>query len=336
MTDSVTIVTTVANFIEHRGQLSRLQMLIDYFKSQHVEIEICCVSFGRPNVNVYSGCAVYWVPVTPKDFTYMFLELLQLRPISVAIFQRSNFRVKEGSLICFHLIRAMQLRAMKSGNNVYNLDYCEHLSLNFQKRSRFYSLFKLKKYILSLESKLLRNFEKKLAHLNINNIYVISESEQYGPALCSDVIAPVINTRFPTKRKPISSIANFLFMGHVDYEPNLESIIRLLNCLQYLEKTAFVHIVGRVSRYNRALLEKYPNAIVYGYLEDPGTVARKCDLGFAHITIGTGTQNKVYDYLEYNLPVIVSKSVGDGLSCEVRNLVHQRCDLEKFIELEVK
>ena len=263
-------------------------------------------------------------------------RLLKLRPISIAIFQRSAFRAKEGSLVCFHLIRAMQLRAVKSENNIFDLDYCEHLSRNFQKRSSFYGRFKLKKYSLALESWLLKKFEQNLMQSNIKQIYVISESEKYGPALFSDVISPNIKRRFSKQRKPISSVANFLFMGHVDYEPNLESIIRLLECLKHLEKTALVHIVGKVSKNNQALLKKYPNAIVYGYLEDPGTIARKCDIGFAHIIIGTGTQNKVYDYLRYNLPVIVSESVENGLSREVRNLVHQRSDLEKFIEMEVK
>lgn len=336
MTNTVTIVTTVSNYIEYRGPLSRLHMLINYFKSQNAEVEICCVSFSRPNVDVYLDCTVYWVPVAVKDFIYILMELLQLRPISVALFQRRAFRAKKGSLVCFHLVRAMQLSAMKSGNNDYFLDYCEHLSRNFQKRSSFYGRLKLKKYVLLLESKLLKNFEQKLPRFNIKKIYVISASEQYGPASFSEVIVPDSKERLPTHRIPISTVSNLLFLGHVDYEPNLDSIIRLLKYLKYFEKTAHVHIVGKVSGYNRSLLERYPNAIVYGYLEDPKNVARRCDLGFAYITIGTGTQNKVFDYLTYNLPVIVSESVGDGLSSDVRNLVHQCGDLEKFIESEVK
>ena len=336
MTNSVTIVTTVSNYTEHRGPLSRLEMLIEHFKSLDAKVEVCCVSFGRPNIDVYLDCKVYYVPVKLKDFMYMFLDLIRLRPISVALFQRSAFRVKEDSLVCFHLIRTMQLRAMQSRDNTFNLDYCEHLSENFLKRSKFYNWFKLKKHILALESRLLRNFERKLPQLNIDTIYVISASEQYGPALCSNIIAPSNLARLPTQRKSISLVSDFLFIGHVDYEPNLESIIRLLNCLHCLKKTAHVHIIGKINRHNRALLKKFPNAIVYGYIEDPKTIARKCDLGFAYITIGTGTQNKVFDYLRYDLPVIVSESVEDGLTSSVRKLVHKCSDLEKFIETEVK
>ena len=56
-----------------------------------------------------------------------------------------------------------------------------------------------------------------------------------------------------------------------------------------------------------------------------------CDLGFAFLRIGTGTQNKVFDYIKYNLPVVVTSRVFNGLTEDMKQFVTLAHDLDTFI-----
>jgi len=328
MTESITIVSTVSRFDERRGMINRLDMLIDYYRSSGYTVVIACVNMKRPNCDSYRDCKVLWKEVTAFDILQIIITLISLYPLSVAIYQRWSIPV-DTDRVCFHLVRTIQLKLLRDKSIRCDLDFCENLSDNAFQRSIAGGSGWLKRVFLNLDGWLLKWFYYRISFNRYEKIFVISDFEKRRPVENSEVLSPdTSNISF--RKRDINLVRKIFFLGHIDYEPNFNSLIELTQTLRLINSEIELHIVGKVSVENEKKLLNYDHVILYGYLENPYEVAKFCDLGYAYLSIGTGTQNKVFDYLRYNLPVIVSPGVYQGLPYDVQRLVNQVCDIYEF------
>ena len=118
MTERAVIITTVTNFNERRGPINRLDMLIEYYENFGLDVEIVSVGLRRPNITFYRHLSVSWTPICLLDIFYWFYYILALYPISVIVFQRKKIKW-DGDVICFHLVRAIQLNVIRNEKKKY-------------------------------------------------------------------------------------------------------------------------------------------------------------------------------------------------------------------------
>ena len=167
--------------------------------------------------------------------------------------------------------------------------------------------------------------------------YFISEeaNEEFGGV--GIVIPPNLENDVVEFIKPLPKIIKrIFFIGHIDYEPNLVALEKLGIELAKNQKKVRVIACGRISESNRSKLSKYPNLSLLGYVEDPATLAKTCEVGWGYLTIGTGTQNKVYDYLNWGFPAVVSELVFNGLDQRAKAGTILVDNMQKFLADKVQ
>lgn len=337
MTKKVFLLTTIGDFAERRGPLNRLDMLITYFLEKGCKVSIISIAIHEPATNVYLKCKITWVAWDWIDALTAFKNFLLLKPMTISLFQRRHLNLDNADAVCFHLIRAVQLRTLHSLSSRIYLDYCEDLSTNFYQRANTLGTFSFKRYMMLLEANLLARFYKRFKFHVFETVFVISE---YEKKVLKNVKSTVISPQRKVKRSHLQpsdtyQFKNLFFLGHLDYEPNLDALLKFCDLIQQTKRTAKFHIVGRVNEKNRARFENYTFVKLYGYVDKPHIVAQECDLGIAYLYIGTGTQNKVFDYLDFGLPILASETVYQGLDHVTKKDVIVAKDIFQFIQQRV-
>ena len=305
-------------------------MLIEYYENLGLDVGIVSVGLRRPNITFYRHLSVSWTPICLLDVFYFFYYILALYPISVIVFQRKKLNL-DCDVICFHLVRAIQLNVIRNEKKKLELDFCENLSENFFLRAKAGGSNIYKRLFLFIDALLLRRFHKELKFSRFKNVYVISEFEKKIPVEKAIVITPKHKNELKNCPAEIMKLTKLFFLGHIDYEPNLRALEELVELLKQSKNNIELHVVGQISAINKSKLTQYSGTKIYGYLDEPEKIAAQCDVGFACLSIATGTQNKVYDYIAYGLPVIVSQEVWNGLSAEAKGHVMVINDLENFL-----
>ena len=336
MTKRIALLTTVGDFEERRGPLNRLDMLISFFRGKGYKVSIISLSIYKPKDSNYADCELTWVPWDWIDVLKILFYLLRLNPISISVFQRRHLKLASDDIVCFHLVRAIQFPYLQRLPSESCLDFCENLSLNFYQRSHTLKRLSVKRYIMLLEAELLARFHKKLSLDKFKNVFVISEYEKKGINRSTTVISPQrITQKRGVRVKNSDKFRNLFFLGHIDYEPNLDALLKICELMATLNSEAIFHIVGRVNITNKTKLQKFEFVKIYGYVNAPEVIAEQCDLGIAYLYIGTGTQNKVFDYLRFGLPILVSETVNQGLDDETKQNVIVTSDILQFFQLRV-
>ena len=104
-----------------------------------------------------------------------------------------------------------------------------------------------------------------------------------------------------------------VFLGHVDYEPNLVSVIKTSELLSAVDSRLKLVVVGRVNGRNRRNLSRYGNIVLTGFVESLSCHMADALCGVALLEHCTGMQNKVIDYFSAGIPALVSPEVAAGL-----------------------
>lgn len=302
---NMVIVSTVSPNSEPRGAVLRLQNLI---KAYDTKIELIVVLGFQSKLEEQFG-AIRVIYLTPSKFDWINISFgLIFKPITNAIYFRGHLRtyVSRNHRVLYHLIRPYQrLNALET-----TIDMCESLAENFQQRASFYSWLRVKKYIMLYESFRLKKLEDKLVKNNDIRKILISKSDRLFSDTANMVILP--NKSSLLRASKITNYQNnkFVFIGHVDYEPNLLSVINCADMLKNINPNFRISVVGRCSGNSAAILGKHKNVDIHGFVNDPSLILSDGYAGLAIMTIGTGQQNKVLDYISCGVPPIVSSTVG--------------------------
>lgn len=293
---------------EDRGATLRVRSLVKKLKVEEI---IVITWFKSGNVQTPDGIKVIYYPFAFGDILFLFY-LFSGTPLQTILSQRRalNNILDYSDYVVFHLVRSFQLSAVKKRNKLssYDVDICESLSENYRLRSTSLNFFKLRKYIFILEAYLLRNFEKRFH--NSSTIFITKTDLNYG----SFKNARIIENLQPKKLEVNlnrSKSSDLLFIGHIDYEPNLMGLLTICQWLQEENFSGKLVAVGSYNRNSKILLLKYNFVELRGYVQDLNTVGSNFIFGLCYTPIATGVQNKVFQYLTRGIPVVCSRNLKD-------------------------
>lgn len=103
--------------------------------------------------------------------------------------------------------------------------------------------------------------------------------------------------------------SDVLFVGNCSYPPNLQAAEYIIGQLAPLFPRKVFHIVGRNSDM---LQTPHSNVHTYGFIESLSEIARKCRIGIAPLSSGSGLKIKVLTYLSLGLVVVGTKKAFAG------------------------
>ena len=122
---------------------------------------------------------------------------------------------------------------------------------------------------------------------------------------------------FNTKRRSQSS--NVIFLGHLNYQPNIEALdIIKDNIAPKIKNT--IEIAGDVS-LNVKRMNQHKNMKYLGRVEDLNKVFDNAYVAIAPLISGSGTRLKILDYMAAGLPVIATSLAIEGLESEIKKYI---------------
>ena len=234
-------------------------------------------------------------------------------------------------LAYFDMVRSMQYaRYIKAKTIVFDFDdilskrYAEKIysdNILGYKSSNYSSIFR---FFLMLASPLLLRYEayairKRERHYltNENVKLFVSEEEamQVRSLLNVDRIfsMPMSFPKRSVRWNPINC-KGFLFLGNLDYEPNIESLRYIVDFILPLVKGRVqVFVVGKTSPEIRDRF-KSKEIVFLGFVEDIQDVFITSFALLAPVFSGGGIKTKVVEAFSYGLPVIGSPRAFEGLN----------------------
>ena len=140
-----------------------------------------------------------------------------------------------------------------------------------------------------------------------------------------------INTDRIRFLKRSSTYKKVLFLGHLNYAPNIQAVD--LICKKIAPKVdAHFIIIGAGSE---GLKKKYRNSNVsfLGYVNNLNAIFSQVDIGIAPIITGSGTRLKILDYMASGMPVIGTSRSIEGLEKKIHEAMVVEDKVEKYPKL---
>ena len=292
------------------------------FLSKKNKIDFICVENSKSKIKskikFFNRIEVFQINLISRILN-SFLCIFKFQPMQKGFFfsqKLSNFisdNKENYDVIIFHLIRSAQyLPDDFKGKTI--LEMTDLGSENYEQIIKQISFFNPLKYIYFLEKILLRSYEKKISN-SFDKVVFISRNEE---SITKDFVEKkrikIIGTSVDHKKKLYKYKTNnnkILFVGNINYLPNkLACYDFSKNILPRLNKKypdLKFNIVGKISFVDKLILKLYRNVEVHGPLINLDKLIKKSICGICNLSIATGIQNKIFTYMSYGLPSIVSK-----------------------------
>ena len=245
-------------------------------------------------------------------------SILKFEPMQNGFFyskEMSNFifENKENyDVIIFHLTRcACYLPREYRGKTI--LESTDLVSANYEQIVENFSFLNPVKYIYWFEKILMKSYEKKIFGL-FDNIIFISKNE-FSKIKYIDEKNKILNIEnsFDIKKKLFKYNKNnfkIFFIGNINYLPNKLACYNFAkNILPKINKKNSrieFHIIGKINYFDKFFLQG-PNVKVHGAIKKLENVLREAICGLCNLEIATGLQNKIFTYMSYGLPPVISE-----------------------------
>ncbi len=305
------IVSTSSIEDEERGAILRVKRLLEELEPYDKNLFV--IKFFKKGKKRKSGVQIEYFPLKLHDLPKMLIHFLKGAPLSNLLYSRKDItkRLDEFDKIIFHLSRTYQEPYPESKTSI---DICESMSENFLMRYKLSNHLSWKRYFYYFESRRLEKFEKKISSIEGLQKFFITEKDQlFLKNTNCEVIPNKIYRDIVKKNDERINFYKCIFLGHVDYEPNIVSIIKTSKMLGKIDKSYELHVVGRFNLRSKQRLEKFKNIYLHGFVEFFDDIFSDALCGLSLVENTTGMQNKVLDYFTNSLPAIVSKQVQEGL-----------------------
>ena len=259
---------------------------------------------------------------------YCLISLINIKPIQFGLFFSKEMKkfIEENShsyeIIFFQHIRSSQYLP-KNYYGTTILDMGDLYSDNYTQTYKILNYFNPLKYIYFIESIFVKKIESKIFS-TFDKILLFSENEVskvkkiYGKKIIkvSESIDKIYKKISFSKNK-----IRILFVGNLNYLPNIlacrDFIKNILPILNKKNSKIKFSIVGNISKKDKILLLKNKNVEVLGSKKNIQQYIKNSFCGIANLSIATGIQVKVLQYMSYGLPVICSSQVASNFKNSV-------------------
>jgi len=256
-----------------------------------------------------------------------YVALLNGKPSSVAYFRSSRLmsRIKDVlskerfDLVFVHCAFVAQyvlgiqcpIRILDFGD----LDSEKWLEYSLRKPFPFSLGFKI-------EAQKLRNYEKMIAnqftHCAVTTGGELDSYEKMNvPIPCTVISNGVDLNYFHNESKPTQISNNIVFVGRMDYYPNIDGVEYFVDDIfpiirQQFPKVAF-QIVGSNPGRRVRRLASIPGVTVTGHVPDVRPYLCNAGVAVAPLRIARGVQNKILEALAMNIPSVTTPQVARGV-----------------------
>ena len=271
--------------------------------------------------------------------------LIKLNPIQNGLFYSKEMSIfidknkNNYDVIIFHLSRCA-LYLPEDFRGIKILEASDLASLRYSQIVNHFSFFNPVKYLFWLEKILQKAYEKKIFDL-FDKVVFVSKNELFETKnfLKKNKIIDIANSVEVQKKVFSHNLKNnkIIFVGNINYLPNriacynfIKEVLPKIN-IKY-PKVVF-HIVGKISIIDKFMLRN-SNVIVHGPIKNLNNVFKNTICGICNIEIATGLQNKIFTYMSYGLPTIVSKKTYPSSMIKKNNQIlvyHNNKELIKLI-----
>jgi glycosyltransferase involved in cell wall biosynthesis len=183
----------------------------------------------------------------------------------------------------------------------------------------------LKRWYIKHQWRKFRRFERRVfAEAN----QVVTVSEQDAERVATDfggpkpeVVENGVDTSYFRPQEIEREPAHILFLGSLDWRPNLDAVKLLLNevfpVVQAREKSARLSLVGRhPPEWLERLIDGRTGVSLHGNVEDVRPFLARCGMMAVPLRIGGGSRLKILEALACETPVVSTRIGAEGLHLE--------------------
>jgi sugar transferase (PEP-CTERM/EpsH1 system associated) len=173
-----------------------------------------------------------------------------------------------------------------------------------------------------LEAQRLRNFERRAAsHFHHCTVTAQSEMDEFRElnvgVPCTLVLNGIDTASFQPAPKNIHDHPVIVFVGRMDYFPNIEGIVyfakQILPIIRQSIPKAELRIVGSSPTREVRKLASRPGISVTGHVPDVRPYLREAIVSIAPLRIARGTQNKILEAMAAGVPVVATPEAAKGI-----------------------
>lgn len=265
-------------------------------------------------------------------------SLLQRAPVSLPAFHSPEIAAYVKDVLAEHRIGTIYVFSGQMGQYVPD-DFAGRVILDFVDvdSAKFEAYAErdtgIRRWINAREARLMRAEEARLARRASCSLLVSAEEAalfraRLAPedAVTCDVRAlrNGIDSRYfdPAAVKPEPRMLDcdgprLIFTGQMDYTPNIDAALRVMNRLlprvRELLPNATFHVVGRNPAEELVARDGRDGIHVWGGVEDMRTWLSAAELALVPLEIARGVQNKVLEAMAMNLPVVLTSAAATGI-----------------------
>lgn len=301
--------------------------------SSHFEITLVCVSEKKPTkdhlIELYKFCTDIDFHVIPKWRSWIscLLALFTGKPLQIAYFYTPKIarkieeklrKVQPKHIFC-QLIRVSDY--VKNYHHCpKTLDYMDAFSTGIERRIALASFYL--KWLFKLEHQRLKDYELRIYdYFEVHSI--ISEQDKnligINPTQELLCIPNGVSTKFLTKERSDPTEYDLVFVGNLNYPPNVEAVKFVVNELMPLALKSGIQFTFLAagaepakSLFNLAL--KNENFKLMANPIDIREAYLKGAIFVAPMKIGTGLQNKLLESMALGIPSVTTNLAKNALN----------------------
>ena len=196
------------------------------------------------------------------------------------------------------------------------IDYQDAFSIGLERRIANEPWWK--KYVVSMEAKRLKNYESQILE-DFEQRTMISEQDAKLIAHPLNTSLQIIPNGVDTdfyKPEPRARVIDLLFTGNMQYEPNVNCVIYVVDKVIPLLTKEFPHIQFVAAGMNPAkeLQQiKSRHLQLTGWVDDLRSYYQVSRIFIAPMQIGIGMQNKILEAMSMGLPVITTTLANNAI-----------------------
>jgi len=308
-----------------------------YFQIRELSLEfditLICISENQPKKEDISElekyCSEINIHILPKWKSWLscVLALFIGKPLQIAYFYNYRIHQKIGEKLNQKSpdhIFCQLIRVAEYVKNYHDcpktLDYMDAFSTGVERRIAFEPFYL--KWLFKIECKRLDEYERLIYdYFEIHTIISEQDKKLMGTALKQSItcIPNGVSDVFFEKITDIEPIYDLVFVGNLNYPPNVEAVKFIINKLLPEAKKkdlnfSFLAAGAEPAKLLLNLMEKSEKFDIHANPRDIRMAYLSGKIFIAPMKIGTGLQNKLLEAMALGIPSITTKLANNALN----------------------
>lgn len=351
MSDKPKLVVMLSRFpfpLEKGDKLRAYYQIIEFSKTY--DITLICISeqavSEENQAELSHFCSTQHIFQIPKWKSLLgsFKALLGSKPLQVGYFYSPKVHraikkildeTKPNHIFC-QLIRASEY--VKDYHACpKTLDYMDAFSVGIKRRIKLQPLYL--KWLFKLESNRLAQYEREIYdYFEVQSIISDQDAKLLGSTVHQKVmcIPNGVSSFFLEHKTDKQANFDIVFVGNLNYPPNIEAVKFILNEILPLSVQlgfhwTFLAAGAEPARELVELFKKEKNAEIKGNIDDIREAYSDGKVFVAPMKIGTGLQNKLLEAMALGIPCVTTKLANNALKALDNKEIKMAQTAEEFV-----